>query len=108
MSANDDGTLSGAQCRAARALTDISRAILVETSGIDENVIRDFERKIAKPDDATRKALRQALETLGALFIPDDAHGGKGVRLKFNANEAAGIDGLENEGGTAAEDDVAR
>ena len=108
MSVNDDGTLSGAQCRAARALTDISRAMLADASGIDENVILDFERKIETPGDDTRKALRQALETLGALFIPDDAHGGKGVRLKFNAMETAEIEALENEGGTAAEDDVAR
>ena len=106
MSANDETLLSAAQCRAARALTDVSRATLAEASGIGETTIRDFEWKIAEPDAGVRAALRRALEGLGALFLADDAHGGQGVRLKFNATEAARIDRLENEGGPTAEDDV--
>jgi hypothetical protein len=106
MSASSLNQISGAQCRAARALTEVSRAMLSERSGVAENTIRDFEKKIALPDSRDNTALMQALEGLGALFIADDLHGGHGVRLKFNAAESARIDRLENEGGQAAEDDV--
>lgn len=105
MSANDQ-ILSGAQCRAARASTDISREMLANASGIEENVIRDFERKLAEPDARVRAGLRQALETHGAIFLADDSHGGQGVRLKFSATEAARIERLENEGGPTGEDDI--
>ena len=107
MSASDDIQISGAQCRAARALTDVSRAMLADMSGIAETVIRDFERKLVEPEGRVRGKLRHALETFGALFIGDDKHGGRGVRLRFNAAEAARIDRLENEGGPTGEDDVA-
>jgi hypothetical protein len=106
MSANDN-MLTSAQCRAARALTDISRATLSEMSGIEEADIRDFERKLAEPAVEMRSRLRQALETHGAIFLADDSHGGQGVRLKFSAAEAARIERLENEGGPTGEDDVA-
>ncbi|MGV3550656.1 helix-turn-helix domain-containing protein [Rhizobium sp.] len=105
MSVNDR-LLSGAQCRAARALTDVSRVTLAEESGTSEAVIRAFENKIAEPDIDTKSALKRALESLGAIFMPEDEHGGHGVRLKFGAAEAIRIDRLENEGGPVADDDV--
>ena len=105
MSANDE-ILSAAQCRAARALTNVSRAVLAERSGIDEAGIREFENKIADPATSVRTGLRMALESMGAQFIDDDSHGGQGVRFKFTASEAARIEGLENEGGPIGEDDV--
>lgn len=107
MSANDDKSLSGAQCRAGRALTELSRSMLADMSGIEEAVIRDFERKLAEPAQQDRAKLRLALEAHGALFLADDSSGGQGVRLKFSAAEAARIDRLENEGGPTGEDDVA-
>lgn len=106
MSVNRREQISGAQCRAARALTEVSRAMLAERSGVGEDAIRDFEAKLAELDTGRNDALRQALEHLGAQFINDDGNGGQGVRLKFNAAESARIDRLENEGGQAAEDDV--
>lgn len=105
MSANDD-ILSAAQCRAARALTTVSRAMLAERSGVAEADIREFENRLAEPDHASRSKLRLALESMGAQFIDDDSHGGQGVRLKFSASETARIDRLENEGGPVADDDV--
>lgn len=107
MSASEKIQLSGGQCRAARALTDVSRAMLADMSGIPETVIRDFEQKLHEPDEQVRAKLRLALEAHGALFLADDSHGGQGVRLKFSAAEAARIDRLENEGGPVGEDDVA-
>lgn len=103
----NDKSLSGAQCRAARALTDVSRAVLAEASATEESVIRDFERKLADPDAETRDRLRHALETYGATFLGDDSHGGQGVRLKFRGSEATRIERMENEGGPTGEDDVA-
>jgi len=107
MSASKTLKISGAQCRAARALTDISRAMLADRSTIPESAIRDFENRLAEPDISVTSALKQALEHFGALFIDDDSQGGQGVRLKFSATESARIDRLENEGGQAAEDDFA-
>lgn len=106
MYANKIVLISGAQCRAARALTDVSRTMLAERSRVANDTIRDFEAKLSTPDPATISALMNTLELLGAQFIGDDSHGGQGVRLKFNATESARIDRLENEGGQAAEDDV--
>ena len=106
MSANDAGAISGAQCRAARALTDVSRSMLSEQSGVAEAVIGAFEDRLASPAPSDQAALRQALEVFGAQFIDDDEHGGRGVRLKFDAGESARIRRLENEGGPVAEDDV--
>lgn len=97
--------ISGSQCRAARALVEITPGKLSDRSGVGESVIRDFERKIGKPDDATIRLLQDALEGLGAVFIGENG-GGIGVRLKFTAAEARQIARLEGEGGLVASDDV--
>lgn len=97
--------ITASQCRAARALTDISRAVLSETSGISEDAIREFENKLSEPDEATIKALETALESLGALFIAENG-GGIGVRLKFTRSEQRRISNLENEGGPTGFDEV--
>ncbi|MBL0370650.1 XRE family transcriptional regulator [Rhizobium sp. KVB221] len=97
--------ITASQCRAARALTDVSRAILADQSGVSEDVIREFENKLSKPDDATINALQAALESLGALFIAENG-GGIGVRLKFTRSEARRIAQMENEGGPTAFDEV--
>jgi hypothetical protein len=107
MSANEPAPLSGAQCRAARAMTDVSRTMLSEASGVGEDLIRDFEQKLLEPGIDACGALRKALEAFGAVFLDSDSHGGPGVRLKFTINEAARIDRLENEGGRTGDDDVA-
>ena len=97
--------ITGAQCRAARALSELSRGGLSRLSGLEEAVIEQFERKLAKPDDAAIAQLRGALETAGIVFIPENG-GGAGVRLKFTASEAKRIATLEGEGGLVGLDDV--
>jgi hypothetical protein len=97
--------LTAAQCRAARALTEISRAKLAERSGVGERLIEAFERKLDKPEPDIVAALQSALEDAGALFIPDNG-GGAGVRLKFNASVTRRLGVLENEGGISGLDDV--
>jgi transcriptional regulator with XRE-family HTH domain len=106
MSANEPGPISGAQCRAARAMTNVSRQILADGSGVDMETIEAFERGLTEPANDIRRSLCHALESLGATFMSNDAHGGPGVRLKFTLAEASRIDALENEGGPTGEDDV--
>lgn len=97
--------ITGPQCRAARALVELSRDIFAGRCDVDAVVIEEFERKISTPDDATIAILQRVLEDAGALFIPENG-GGAGVRLKFNRSETKRLMNLENEGGPARNDDV--
>nr|WP_081435027.1 hypothetical protein [Nitrobacter hamburgensis] len=97
--------ITGPQCRAARALVEISRPMLARRSGVDLGAIEHFENisRSLKRDEI--EAVRLALEELGAVFIPENGFG-CGVRLKFNNVEAAQIARLECEGGVVANDRV--
>lgn len=97
--------ITASQCRAARALAEVSRDVLAEHSGVDAETIAGFERQLAALDDERVEKLQQALEMLGALFIPENG-GGIGVRLKFTRSETRRILSLENEGGQVGEDEV--
>ena len=97
--------ITGPQCRAGRALVEVSRAKLALRSGIRESVIEEFERMIDEPDPEAVAALERALQDLGAVFI-DENGGGIGVRLKFTDSEAKRIARLEAEGGITATDIV--
>ena len=97
--------ISGAQCRAGRALAELSRDMLAKLAKVDAVTIEHFERKLDKPDAATVDAIGAALEAAGIVFIPENG-GGVGVRLKFTASEAKRIATLENEGGNVGLDDV--
>lgn len=97
--------ITGPQCRAGRALVEITRAKLANRSHVDELIIEQFERKIEMPGPAAITALQHALEELGAVFIPEDG-GGIGVRLKFSQSDTRRIARLESEGGIVASDDV--
>ena len=97
--------ITGPQCRAGRALVEVSRVKLALRSGVDESTIEEFERMIDEPGPETIAALENALQDLGAVFIEEDG-GGKGVRLKFTDSEAKRIARLEGEGGIVASDRV--
>jgi len=97
--------ITGSQCRAGRALVEITRAKLASRSAVDEAVIEQFERKLEEPAPETISALKAALEDLGAVFIEENG-GGIGVRLKFTESEARRIARLEGEGGLVASDRV--
>jgi len=98
--------ITGSQCRAARALVEVSRTLLANRSRVDELIIEQFERKIEVPGPAAIASIRRTLEEFGAVFIPDETGGGIGVRLKFSKSEARRISRLEGEGGIVANDDV--
>jgi hypothetical protein len=97
--------ITGSQCRAARALVEISRPMLARRSGVDVSVIERFENTAGRPEAYEIEEIRNALEELGAVFIPENGSG-YGVRLKFNNVEAEQIARLECEGGIVANDRV--
>lgn len=73
--------LTAAQCRAARALVEMSRESLAEAAAVAVRTISDFESGRRDPIRATQSAIRAALEAAGVEFIPENG-GGAGVRLK--------------------------
>lgn len=97
--------ITGAQCRAGRALAELSRDMLAKLSKVDAGVIEHFERNVDKPDAEAVAAIAEALERAGIVFIVENG-GGIGVRLKFTASEAKRIAVLEGEGGNTGLDDV--
>lgn len=97
--------ITSAQCRAARALAELTRAALSRMAGVEESAIEHFERKIDEPDEQTVARLRKALEAAGVVFIPENG-GGAGVRLKFNSSVTRRLGILEGEGGIVRNDDV--
>ncbi|MEO3384935.1 XRE family transcriptional regulator [Mesorhizobium sp. CAU 1741] len=97
--------ITGAQCRAGRALAELSREVLAKLCGVEETIIERFERQLAVPDDTVIAGIASGLEEAGIVFIPENG-GGVGVRLKFNASETKRLSTLEGEGGRAALDDV--
>lgn len=97
--------ITGSQCRAARALAEISRQLLATLSGIDEDTIARFERKLETPAPEVISTLEATLEAAGALFL-DEGERGLGVQLKFTRSEARRLSILESEGGLVAYDEV--
>jgi CRP-like cAMP-binding protein len=98
--------ITSSQCRAARALVEYSRDRLAISSGVSQEIIEMFERRLENARLEDIDALQSALEKAGAVFIPDSDSGGIGVRLKFNRSETRRIATLESEGGIVAHDDV--
>ena len=81
MSTENVENLSPAQCRAARALLDMTQPSLAEHAGLGLSTIVDFERARRPIPSDTAQAIRRALEKLGVEFI-DENGGGAGVRLR--------------------------
>ncbi|HET9861897.1 MAG TPA: hypothetical protein VFP37_00525 [Steroidobacteraceae bacterium] len=97
--------LTAAQCRAARALIEWTQAQLSQSASIDIQTIADFERRVRKADETTRRRLRAALEAAGVVFISEDG-GGAGARLRFSREEVWEVNRWEDEGGVPGEDDI--
>jgi transcriptional regulator with XRE-family HTH domain len=71
-------SFSPAQCRAARALIEMSQADLAEAAGVSSRTVLDFEASKRQPIKATLAAIQRALEAAGVEFT----NGGQpGVRL---------------------------
>jgi transcriptional regulator with XRE-family HTH domain len=75
-----------AQCRAARALLNISRKNLAARAEVGERTLVDFERGARAAQKSTLAAIRRALEDVGVEFIFENG-GSVGVRLKARRAE---------------------
>ena len=70
------------QIRAARALLGWKQTDLAKASGISEMSVKNIERGATDPRVSTLKALQEALEAAGVIFLDRNPDGGPGVRLK--------------------------
>jgi transcriptional regulator with XRE-family HTH domain len=68
------------QCRAARALLEITQAQLAEISGLGLSTVVDFEKSRRAVSEEAIFAIQAALEN--AVEFIDENGGGPGVRLK--------------------------
>lgn len=98
--------ITGPQACAARVLVEWPRDHVARLSGVESETLTAFERGKIDPGDDARNAIKAALESGGAVFIPEDGRDGLGVRLKFTSKDARQINRLESEGGPVGDDDV--
>jgi hypothetical protein len=103
--ASSRNLLTAAQCRAARAMVEWSAERLSQVAAIDLQVIRSFEARFRRPDEAILRRIRITLEQAGVTFIPEDSRGA-GVRFKFSAREVRAIKRWEAEGGMTGNDAI--
>lgn len=70
------------QCRAARALLDITQPDLAGLAGLGLSTIVDFEKSRRDVSRDKVVAIAKALQEAGIAFIAKGDTGGQGVRLK--------------------------
>ncbi|MFC0250175.1 hypothetical protein ACFFIO_16825 [Citricoccus parietis] len=104
--ADHDFIIPADLARAARALTQVSYAVVAKAAGLEPGDLRAYERGHGTLDADESHRLRRALEGFGAQFIAEDDQAGYGVRQKFNSVKAKRLETWEGEGGPAYEDDI--
>jgi transcriptional regulator with XRE-family HTH domain len=72
MSAKKSDLITPAQCRAARALVDVTQPELAERSGLSLSTVVDFEKSRREVSERAIMQLRAALERAGVRFIRED------------------------------------
>jgi DNA-binding XRE family transcriptional regulator len=75
-----------AQCRAARALLDITQPELAKLAGLGLSTVVDFEKERRQVSVAAVESIQRALRQAGIEFI-DENGGGLGVRLRRRRHE---------------------
>jgi DNA-binding transcriptional regulator YiaG len=70
-----------AQCRAGRALLDMTQTRLAELATLGLSTVVDFERQRRQVSVEAVQAMQNALKRAGVEFI-DENGGGPGVRLR--------------------------
>jgi transcriptional regulator with XRE-family HTH domain len=74
-------TITPGQCKAARALLDLTQGELADAAMLGLSTIVDFEKERRQVSIVAIRAVRHALATRGVEFI-DENGGGPGVRLR--------------------------
>jgi transcriptional regulator with XRE-family HTH domain len=74
-------TITPGQCKAARALLDLTQGELADAAMLGLSTIVDFEKERRQVSIVAIRAIRHALATRGVEFI-DENGGGPGVRLR--------------------------
>jgi transcriptional regulator with XRE-family HTH domain len=75
-----------AQCRAARALLNITQPELAKLAGLGLSTVVDFEKERRQVSLAAIETIQRALRRAGIEFI-DENGGGLGVRLRKRQHE---------------------
>ena len=81
MSTKNVDNITPSQCKAARALLELTQSELAEAARLGLSTIVDFEKKRRQVSVAAIQAIRDALAACGVEFI-DENGGGAGVRLR--------------------------
>lgn len=78
--------MSPEQCRAARALLDISRQTLAELTDVSATTIKDFEQGVREPKALLLKALTAFFAERRIEMIEDDDRIGVAIARKISAD----------------------
>jgi transcriptional regulator with XRE-family HTH domain len=73
--------MTPAQCRAARALLDMTQTELAEAASLGLSTVVDFEKERRDLSAVAVEKIRRALEEAGIELIPENG-GGEGLRLR--------------------------
>lgn len=78
----EQGAISPAQIRAARALVDLSQSDLADLAGFSSMTIKRAEGVgLPYPSPEAIASIRSALESAGVVFLPENGNG-PGVALR--------------------------
>lgn len=75
-------SITASQCRAARALLDMTQPALAEVAGLGLSTIVDFEKSRRDVSGDAVHEIQKALEGAGVQFVARNDVAGPGVRLR--------------------------
>jgi DNA-binding transcriptional regulator YiaG len=80
--------MSPTQCRAGRALLEMTQGELAQIAGLGLSTVVDFEKRRRRVSTEAIRGMQEALKRAGVEFI-DENGGGPGVRLKKRQQKKA-------------------